>query len=342
MSRRLSGVCAAALALSLSLSSCSGGGDEPSSSGRTKGTDATHAPTAPSYGEPGVASAAEAFAVLREYSKRNNALIRKYRATPHKPSIWSQVDAGILLATDRFAAKAVNNGWDFADFRSRYSAPARVYAPASKTWPKEVAVAARQTRLEPTKESRPDGPGTVELVVLRQAAEGAPWKKVAGPAAARASLPQAAAIGADSVPTEAQRARALELARELPAYWATGRKPAGFADVKRVDEPRTTRDKWLKAHEYRDVRYRARLAGDAAVSARTFRVQGGSLVVASYRLWTTWVANSTIHWTEGAASVWGGGSHPRLTGTKIAQVAFFVPDDGPAHGVGYDDGYALF
>jgi hypothetical protein len=342
MSRRLSGVCAFALALSLSVSACSGGGDGSAHPDRTKGVGATAAPSETSYGEPGVASAAEAFAALRAYSRRNNELIRKYRATPQRPSVWSQVDAGILLATDRFVAKAVNNGWDFVDFRSKYSAPVRVYAPASKTWPKEIAVAARQTLLKPTKEMPQDGPGTVELVVLQQAAEGAPWKKAAGPSAALTKLPQAAAIGADSVPSDAQRARALELAHQLPAYWATGRKPAGFADVKRVDEPRRTRDKWLKAHQYRDVRYRARLDGDAAEAVRTFRVQGGSLVVASYRLWTTWTANSTIHWTEGAASAWGGTARPRLTGPKVAQAAFFVPDGGAARGLGYDDGYALF
>jgi hypothetical protein len=342
MSRRLSGVCAVALALSLSVSACSGGGDDSAGPDRTPGVGATATPSAPSYGEPGVASAAEANTVLRDYSKRNNALIRKYRATPHKPAVWAQVDAGSLLAADRFGAKAVTNGWDYPDFRSRYAAPVRVYAPASTTWPKEVVLAARTSWLKPSKELRPDGRGTVALVVLQQAAEGAPWKKLSETSAARGRLPEAAAAGSDPVVTEAQQARAIELAGQLPAYWATGRKPAGFADVKRVDEPRTTRDTWLKDHAYRDVRYRARLDGDAATSVYAFPVQGGTLVVASYRLWTTWIANSTIHWLEGAASVWGSTSRPRLTGTKIAQAAFFVPDDGPARGLGYDDSYALF
>jgi hypothetical protein len=341
MSRRVSGAFAFALALSLSVSACSGGDDDPSAAG-TKPAGTAASPSESPNGEAAISTESEAFAAMQDYVRRDNALIRRSRSTPHDAAIWRTVDGESLLAADRYYALAVRNGWDYPDHRWRYAAPVRVYAPASTTWPKVIAVAARATLLKPDKEIPPDGPGTVELAVLQQEAEGAPWKKVVQTSAALKRLPKAAAIGAASVATEAQRARALELARRLPAYWATGRKPVDFADVTRVDEIRRTRGGWLRAHAYRDVRFRARLAGGEAAAVRTFRVEGGVVAIAQYHLWTTWVANSTIHWMKDAASAWGTTSRPRLTATSVADAAFFVPDGGKARGLAFDSGYALF
>jgi len=278
--------------------------------------------------------------VLRDYNRRNNAVIAKVRKPPYDFSLWKTVDAGPLLAADRFGTKASKNGYDLPDTRWLFGAPIRVYALASKTWPKDLLVAAPTHYVGRRKSWM--GRESVALVLLRQPTSGAPWVSLADGVAARARLPQAAAPGTDPAPTAEQREQVVTLARQLAAYWRDGTAPAGFADTKFVDRPRTSRATSMKSGEFRDVVHDARILGGEG-GVHVFRVDGGVLALVPYRLSVTWIAASgTRHWTDMAASVWGSGSSSRLRSTNLAVASFYVPDGGPAQPLGYRDQYAEF
>jgi hypothetical protein len=316
-----------------------GGGDEPASRPTAKGSPSASATASP-YGEPAVTGAAAAFAALRDYNRRNNQVIVKTNRAPYDFSLWKSVDSGALLATDRFATKAARNGYHVPDSRWRFGSPIRVYAPASRTWPKDLLVAA-PTHYVSSHQSWVDRK-SVSLVLLRQPSSGAPWISMGDGVAARSRLPQPAAPGSDPVPSAEERQQAADLAGRLATYWRDGTAPAGFADTRFVDEPRTTRATSLKSGEFRDVVYDATvLEGDDGV--RVYRVDGGVIALAAYRLRVTWVAASgTRHWEDLAASVWGSASSARLTSTNLAFASFFVPTGGPAQPLGYRAQYAAF
>lgn len=320
------------------MSAC-GGGDHQDSTPPGKAASST-SPTSSRYGAPAVASTDAAFAAIRDYNRRNNAVIAKVSRPPYDFSLWKTVDGDAALATDRFSTKAQRNGYDMPDTRWRFGLPIRVYAPASATWPKDLVVAApvRSTATRKTSTGRQ----SVGLVLLRQPASGAPWISLVDGVAAKSRLPQPAADGTDPVPTAEERQRAVALAQALTTYWRDGTAPDGFADTKFVDQPRTTRSTSLKSGEFRDVVHDAALlGGDDGV--HTYRVDGGVLVLATYRLRVTWVAASgTRHWTGVAASVWGSGASARLTSTNLAVASYFVPEAGPARPLGYHSQYAEF
>jgi hypothetical protein len=287
-----------------------------------------------------VASTDEAFAAIRDYNRRNNAVISKVRKPPYDVALWKTVDGGAVLAADRFETKASQNGYDQPDTRWVFGSPIRVYAPASKTWPKDLLVAA-PTRYVASHKSWMDRK-SVGLVLLSQASPGAPWISMLDGVAAKARLPQAAAAGSDPAPSAEERQQAVTLAGQLATYWRDGTAPAGFADTTFVDQPRTARAKSLKTGEFRDVVYDAKiLGGDAGV--HVYRVDGGVIAMVPYRLSVSWIARSgTRHWTGSAAAVWGSGSSARLTSTNLAVASFFVPAGGPARPLGYYYEYATF
>jgi hypothetical protein len=331
---------AAALALLLAVSGCSGGGGDATSAGTPAGSPTASATSSPD-GEPAVSSADAAFAAMQDYNRRNNALIRKVRKPPYDLEPWKQVDGGSLLALDAFDMRALEKGYPYEGNRWRWTAPVQVYAPASKTWPKEFVAAASSMPVKPGRKQSKPGRKTVSLAVLQQATAGAPWTQVAHAPADAKRLPAAAGFGQESVPTDDQRAQALELAQQVPAYWRTGKAPAGFANTKFIDAPGKHRAESMRRGIYRDITYTARLFGGPA-SVRTYRVSGGAVALASYRMQITWIAERTIYWLDRAAAVWGTQPRPRLTETEVADVSYFIPDAGPAQPLGCEWNLALY
>lgn len=342
MSRRVSGVVACALALSLSVSACSGGAEDTPAAGSTKAAAASATPSEAPYGEPAVASDAEALAALQDYNRRNNAVIVAFRKPPYTLARWKTVDGGAILAEDAYDTRAAAHGFVQPDNRWVFQRVVKVYAPPSKTWPKEMLVAADSRVLKrPPDAPRPDR-RFVGLGRFVQPAEGAPWLHVASGYAVRARLPQPAPAGPEAIPTDADRARAVELAQELPAYWSGGTAPAGFAGTKFIDQPRTYRTEQLKRGIHRDIKYDVRLL-DGPDSVHAYRAQGGVLVLASYRSTVTFTAVTTLFWTEASnKAVWGAQARPVLRRTEVVGATFFVPDSGKARPLGYYRNDALF
>lgn len=338
VSRRLSGALACALAVSLLAAACSGGDDPKAGPSASASAGASSSPQ-PSYGEPAYPDADAAFAAMSDYNVRNNAVLPKAMRPPFDPDVFAAVDEGPAMARNRWdvaLAKADPASRDVKPWT--FEKPTHVYLPASTSWPKLVLAAAdTKVRGQKAKPSK-----WIPLSVLTQPAAGAPLKHVAWVWVLRAKLP--AALDPDADPSVSDRGHAVALAHALAAHWTKDTDTvAGFTSTDILDAD-LDQDRSQRSGP-NAITWTARMLGGAD-GVRTVAVEGGTLVVADFRVVKTIRAlgvGGLVYWSGDYAKVLGSAKRSSVTADSYLGAAWFMPTGGgPAVPLGATRVPALF
>ncbi len=170
-------------------------------------------------------------------------------------------------------------------------------------------------------------PGRVMVMVVHRTAAAAPWKVHATAVAEKEDMPDPAAEPA--VIDESTRQRVSKLTRRLPRVLETGKAPkgvrlgGGVLELHRNSKRLRTSDRV----RLRDLRVEAQ-PYDRKQPFHAVPVDGGSLVLASYRLRRTHVGVRPIVWRKPFDQIYTTLSAYELREMLIANVALFVPDKG--------------